>query len=564
MFSDHNGSSSHGDGATVVKAIVFDGGPEPPPRAIPTQPGAAPDELVQLALLADPVGLFQRYVRAGWRAGSLEAAWLFDRGEGRLRHAILHAHDLRGQVYVLEALREGTADAQVISSTDDRILRAHADALADSGQGLRLRKDELAFAWLRDKLDEADAELTAAETAVLEWQERVVDAKEAARRRELDDADGERRRDRLHTPTLFEQQGIHPAVVVGVAVADTVATTALLTSPVTDTIDVSSMLEAYLIAGTLGLTFLVVCAVSGRMLSAIRLPQRIVAAAFVAAFGAITWKFFPALNELRHSDEHGVVALTCATFYAGLVACAFGYADGVFGAAADKRANHSALAAVEGRAGSKLEYAIEGLDRARKARDDAEQRKEGANGAVEAMRQEILTLDDNAERGDVVEADLLILSDEARARQSIRTALARTAATQEADAAMSTIAAAEVAHALGRYEAPAVDEDDAAASGEDPATNTDGELRRLLVATKVAAGALGAGAVVGLITGASLVYAGGAGLGAAALLAALLGLGRRLRPSRGEGAPPEPRDAIRGLAQDADGVFMTQPNHTIN
>jgi len=126
-------------------------------------------------------------------------------------------------------------------------------------------------------------------------------------------------------PTIAEKIGLTGRKLVMLMTTETTLAFVVLHSPVLRAIPTTLPWESYVIAASLALVFQAAAFCGGRLMAAIELPQRFVAALFTACFSYTLARFVPAITALREGSSSGAAALTWVSVMVATVAAATGW-----------------------------------------------------------------------------------------------------------------------------------------------------------------------------------------------------------------------------------------------
>jgi hypothetical protein len=309
---------------------------------------------------------------------------------------------------------------------------------------------------------------------------------------------------------------------------------------VSDVLTSTSWVTPFVVASTLALVLQASFFVVGRMIAVVELPRRLVAAVGVVAFAIAITRLVPQLDLLRTGGKDGLKALTTGSLLAGFVAAATGWA-GVIAATARAGIDHDLLAV---RAAVDQE-----ADRAAAAENDlhlgearlakAEQALANAKDALARQRDRIAAcwaiFDATGERSERRRLDGAQALVRIKSIEDTRDVLV------ESEQQHGELATQIARSAWMRFQELEAEPTDAQPS--------DGALPN--VAIQAALASLAAGTAGGALLSSPLVFAGGAGLAAAAFGAGLLW---RPRPRT------EPARSVDGLVPLQGANWVRQPD----
>jgi len=435
----------------------------------------------------------------------------------------------------------GGEQLNISATTPKDVKQIVVDRYADGLKADRLEADAVPRA--REKVGHAEIEMEEAEKHLQATQSVVDDVRTDGVH---DDARPGGLMQWVRLPT--------PAVVV-VTALDLAVTTLVLEPPVSDLIDTQLPYGSFLIAAAVSASLIVASAAAGFALAAIRLPGRVVGTLMVGVFALIMLKFVGGLDALRAGSESGVETLTAVTLASCFVAALAGYATTTWH---DFTVRRDQIL----EAGTPLGDALNARKEARTASEAAKSDLTAAEAELEDLWAEIERLRDSAARADAaaltreqqgIAANVEFATIDARAR----TGVAQEVAANEEWAVSMALLAYEKARAEELPEGDAIRDPDAPTTP--PAA--DGEGRRLTGLQKAAIGALGAGAVGGLLLG-PIPFAAGAGIAAVLLL-----LDGRRQSRSGTGTVE--RDPLAGPppigspASEDNPLYIRQPDHMV-
>ncbi len=194
-------------------------------------------------------------------------------------------------------------------------------------------------------------------------------------------------------PRIAEKIGLTGRKLVMLMTTETTLAFVVLHSPVLRAIPTTLPWESYVIAASLALVFQAAAFCGGRLMAAIELPQRFIAAFFTVCFSYTLARFVPAITALREGSSSGAAALTWVSVMVATVAAATGWtsalSEGFERRLAAFRTSANRMVA---RIREQIAFAELKVAKATGAVEDATTRLTEAQDALEAHREKITEL----------------------------------------------------------------------------------------------------------------------------------------------------------------------------